>query len=131
MKITIIPGDGLVGVDGAFRKVSMSGVDSTIHAVQFDTSKGCGHIEYDVDAELRRENSAITDIADFQKYIDAWSVAQAQPDTIPPDPVEVARQAALRALDDLRLQEAALDPLAPQEVKEYAALTITTKEVTP
>lgn len=122
MKITLIPSDGVVGVDRVFRKVSMDGIDPTIHAVQFDTATSLGHIEYDSDARVRRENQEITDIAPFQVFIDRWSVAKPDPQTVPPDPVEAKRSAALRILDEIRLEQAALDPLAPQAVKDYAAV---------
>lgn len=62
--------------------------------------------------------------AQLQTFVDAW-IAAAPP---PPDPaavsaaeLEAKRAAALRALDDARLQAAALDPGAPQAVKDYAA----------
>lgn len=69
MRITIIADDGLVGIDGEFRKVDLSDLDPAIHAVQFDTVAGAGHVEFkrsaqvpldvrDFDAELAAERAA-------------------------------------------------------------------------
>jgi len=59
MRITIIQQDGLVGVGGVFRHVDLSGLDPSIHAIQYDTAKGAGEIEYDaattVEADVRDE----------------------------------------------------------------------------
>jgi len=52
MHITIIQADGVVGVDGVFRAVDLTGLDPSIHAIQFDTVKGVGHIEYDAGATV-------------------------------------------------------------------------------
>lgn len=84
-------------------------------------------------ARRRRENQPIADFAPFQVYLERWTAA-APP---PPTATELAsaalaekRAAALRALDDARLAAAALDPAAPQEVKDYAALSVATASAT-
>lgn len=160
MKITIVQDDGVVGVDGVFRKVDVSELAGEIHAIQFDTVLGLGHIEFDdsvtvdqavrdFEAERAAERAAgddremqkkltqinktiqvqrppelITDFGPYQPYLDRWTAA-APP---PPTPAELAaaelqrlRGKALRALDDQRLAEAALDPASPQAVKDYVA----------
>lgn len=77
MRITIIPSDGVVGVDGVFRQVSMAGIDPAIHAIQFDTTKGAGEIEYradaTVEADVRDEAAERTALAaaDTQEKLDA------------------------------------------------------------
>jgi hypothetical protein len=61
MRITIIREDGVVGVDRVFRQVDLSGLDPSIHAIQYDTANGAGEIEYDaaatVEAEVRDETA--------------------------------------------------------------------------
>lgn len=52
MHITIVQHDGLVGVDGVFREVDLSTLDPAIRAIQFDTAKGTGHVEFDPDATI-------------------------------------------------------------------------------
>jgi hypothetical protein len=56
MKIVIVQNDGVVGVDGAFRSVDLSGLDAAIRVIHFDTIKGSGHIEYDPEATIDVED---------------------------------------------------------------------------
>lgn len=81
MKITIIQDDGVVGVDGVFRAVDMADLDPDIHAVQFDTGSGAGHIEYDPQAQERKPNRPIgvTAFRPYQKYITRWKAAGGEP----------------------------------------------------
>ena len=72
MKLTIIPSDSVVGVDGIFRTVAMTGIDPTIHAVQFDDASSSGEIEYQ---RRGQGNKVITDRAPFQLFIDRWTEA--------------------------------------------------------
>lgn len=126
MKITIIQDDGVVGVDRVFRKVDLNDLDPAIHAIQWDGVKGCGHIEFDDDLDPRRENETLTDFSAFQVFVDRWSAAAPPPRAPTPEQLAAAdlerkRAEALRALDDARLAQAVLDPLAPPEVTDYAA----------
>lgn len=69
MKITII--DGQVGLNGVFRPVAdATGLLNGIHAVQFDTVAGAGHIE-----KTNLSNEKITDMAQFQPLLDGWLAA--------------------------------------------------------
>lgn len=79
MRITIIQDDGLVGVDGLFRAVDLADLDPDIHAIQFDTGKGTGHVEYDPDAQDRKPNRPIgvTAFRPYQKYVTRWKAAGA------------------------------------------------------
>lgn len=81
MKITIIQADGLVGVDGVFRAVDLADLDADIHAVQFDTSRGAGHIEYDPEAQARKPNRPIgaTAFRPYQKYVTRWKAVGKPP----------------------------------------------------
>lgn len=75
MKITIIPADGVVGIDGVFRQVDLSGIDETVHAVQYDTGTTTGHVEF---INASKPNMGLGK-AKFDKlfyqYIQKWKVA--------------------------------------------------------
>jgi len=108
MKITIIPADGAVGIDGVWRRVDLSNVDSTIHAVQFDTDAARGEIEYRRDAtvgqemadptledpyrvrivQVRRGNQTIdsSGFTPFAGCVDLWNAAAPQPPQPAPEP---------------------------------------------
>ena len=127
MRVTIIQEDGVVGVDGVFRSVDLSGLDTEIHAIQFDTVKGKGHIEYDNSLEPRLENTELENFAPYSVYVSRWEAAAPKA----PDPAVVAaeqaeqdvarkRSLALQKLLEGLLQQEALKPTAPQEIKDYA-----------
>jgi len=76
MRVTIIPSDGFVSVDGeGYGDLDLSFMDSDIHAMQW----------YDTDGEVERQdnrgrivaNEAITDLTPYQPALDAWQVAKA------------------------------------------------------
>lgn len=82
MKITIIKDDSQVGVDGLFRDVDLSSLDSTIHAVQYDTVAQVGHVEFKADLDPRRPNQDIgrTKFEKlFNQYVKAWRAAGEPP----------------------------------------------------
>lgn len=85
MIVTIIQKDSVVGVDGIFRQVDMKDLDPTIHAVQFSTIKGRGHVEFSPDVEPRQGNLDIIDLSPYQVYVDRWTAA-APPSPLPPPP---------------------------------------------
>lgn len=60
--------DGIVGVDGVFRKVDLSDLDPAVHAVQFDDIEGRGHIEY------KPTSTVLVEVRDF----DAERIAEAE-----------------------------------------------------
>jgi len=85
MRITIIPADGFVSVDGVgFVGLNLSFMSSNIHALQW----------YDTDGEIERKdsrgrvvsNETITDITPYQSAIDAWQAAKdaAEEEQTPP-----------------------------------------------
>lgn len=74
MRVTIVRDDGVVGVNGVFRKVDISGLPPGVRALQWDGN--AGHLEYD-DAT----NVPISNISPFQKFIDRWTAAAPQPST--------------------------------------------------
>jgi hypothetical protein len=85
-RLTIVPSDKLVMIDGEGREVDCSGFYSLngVHAVQWDGTKG--HIEYLPDQfGTYRSNEQIFSIAPFQEVIGAWYAAPA-PAPLPPPP---------------------------------------------
>lgn len=84
MKITVIQADGMVGVDGVFREVDLSQLNESIHAIQFDTAAGKGHVEFDMDAQGKKPaNEDLIDFAEYQWAFQAWENAAPPP---PPPP---------------------------------------------
>jgi hypothetical protein len=76
MRVTIIPVDGFVSVDGeGYSELDLSFMASDIHALQW----------YDTDGEIERQdsrgritaNEEITDLTPYQPALDAWQVAKA------------------------------------------------------
>jgi hypothetical protein len=71
MRLTIIPDDKFVSVDGVgYLKVEFT-VDSNIHAVQWIDTRGW--IEYKEIDFHKPNNEDIYDISQFQNVIDAWT----------------------------------------------------------
>lgn len=75
MRITIIPEDGRVVVDGeAYGGIDLSSIDPTIHAVQwFDTE---GEIEIKDTRGRIVENREITSFDEFAFVIPLWEAAK-------------------------------------------------------
>ena len=88
MRVTIIRGDGVVGVDFVFRKVDLSALPTSVRAVQWDGTKG--HVEYDNAPE-----DALDSIIDYQPFIDLWTAA-APPPPPPPTPAQLIAAAHAR-----------------------------------
>jgi len=73
MRITIIPSDGFVSIDGyGFSGLNLSSIDPTVHAVQwYDTH---GEIEVkDLATGRMVANTEITSLEQFQVAIDIWN----------------------------------------------------------
>jgi len=68
MRVTIIRDDGIVGIDGTFRAVDLSGLDENVRAVQWDGD--AGHVEYDHSA-----NTSLDNMNAYQAFIDLWTAA--------------------------------------------------------
>ncbi|KKL18111.1 hypothetical protein LCGC14_2478760, partial [marine sediment metagenome] len=75
-RITIVPDDFTVIVDGEARQISMASIDPAIHAVQWKNT--AGEIEYNDGKRHKR----ITDISPFQDFIDRWTNAALPPPTL-------------------------------------------------
>jgi hypothetical protein len=71
MRVTIIPSDGFVSVDGEGRNdIDLSFIDSNIHAIQwYDTD---GEIEIKDNRGRVITNQQITDLSPYQQALDMW-----------------------------------------------------------
>jgi hypothetical protein len=81
MRVTIIPVDGYVSVDGkGFTKLDLSFISADVHAIQwFDTE---GEVEIKDSKGRITHNQPIDSIAPYQAAIDAWQVATDEADRI-------------------------------------------------
>jgi hypothetical protein len=80
LKFTAIINDGVVGVDGVFRTIDLTGL-SGVHAIQWNGTSG--HVENN-DGTVTN----ITSLAPYQSYINAWN-ALTPPPPIPPTQAEL------------------------------------------
>ena len=96
-RITLIPVDGVCGVNGVFRNINFAGIDPTIHAVQWKDTKG--RIEYNDG----KEQKVIDDISPYQVFLDRWTGAAPIPGT-----AEDADSLYTRSLTNDRLFKALL-----------------------
>ena len=90
-KVTIIADDKVVGVDGEFRKVDLSALDSDIHAVQWDGVNG--HVEFRNPKRVVR----ISSIIPYQSFIDLWTAAAPPPPSPSPTDEELTDSLLLRS----------------------------------
>jgi hypothetical protein len=76
MRVTIVPQDGFVSVDGeGYTGINLSSLDSNIHAVQWYDTEGDVEI---VDNRGRHiENREITSFDEFASVIPLWEAAKA------------------------------------------------------
>ena len=88
MRVTIIPADRVVGIDGAFRGPLDFSLADEIHAVQWFGA--AGEVEYRPTLlegrMVKPPNATITDLAPFQAALDAWAAAAPPPPPPPPPP---------------------------------------------
>lgn len=77
MRLTIIVPDSVAAVNGEFRKLNLTGLDPTIHAVQWDGA--VGHIEFNDG----KANQIINNIDSFAQVVSAWD-ALTPPAPLPP-----------------------------------------------
>lgn len=115
MQVTIVPPDSIVGVDGVFYRVDMTGIRAGIHAVQFDGV--AGEIEF---VDKTNMNEPITSLTEFQAIVDRWQAAH-DAATAPPAPPTLAEARADKAarFANLRNADAAKPVLVSS--KQYPA----------
>lgn len=116
MKLTIIKDDGVVGVNGVFKKLDISTLPSGIRAVQWDGATG--HIEF-----YTGPNQDISDIAQFQPFIDDYNI----PDPPPQIPIlTIDQQRALMIVSRFQARAAMLNAgILPQLETYFASATPT------
>lgn len=108
MRFTIVPADGLVGVDGTFYQVAMTGIDPAIHAVQY--SGASGEIEF---IDKTTANQAFEDVSAFQALIDRWQAAH-DAATAPPAPLTLTEIKALKIAEIDAASAAAISPITSE-----------------
>lgn len=110
MRIKVIVDDSVVGIDGNFRRVDLSGfgIAPDVHAISFDAIEGVGTIERRPGS--KNGDSIIKTIDVLDEFIAAWQEA-AQPAPEPPPPLSPA---------DLELKRVA-------EIKNAAHVVILTR----
>lgn len=73
-KISVVPDDKAVYVDGKSMQVDCSDLPTFIHAIQWDGKNG--HIEFKSDGSGRRmPNITFTDFTPYQFLVDRWNRA--------------------------------------------------------
>lgn len=76
MRVTIIKDDNIVIADGRPHMVNCSDLPADFHALQWDGTSG--EVEYSAvlcahcGVRSKKQNQTITDLAPYQKHIDAW-----------------------------------------------------------
>jgi hypothetical protein len=79
MRVTIIPEDGFVSIDGeGYVDLDLSSIDPAIHAVQWYGTEG--EVEHKDDRGRATLNETITSLAPFQSALDAWAAKKAEAD---------------------------------------------------
>lgn len=115
-KVRIIPEDGVVGVDGEFRAITIVGLDPAIHAVQWDEDSG--FVEYNDERGVEK----LTELGEFQRYVDVWAInapAEEAPltgtDVITAEVAEIYA-VAVAAVEAERIAALVADSLLPEAV---------------
>ena len=80
MRVTIIPADGYVSVDGrGFNALDLSFIDASVHAVQWYDDEGEVEIKDERGRAVR--NETIASLEPYQQALDAWAVAKEESET--------------------------------------------------
>lgn len=78
MKVTIVVDDGVMGIDGRFYEVDLTGLPENVRALQFETGKG-GHIEL-----TDGTNEEVKAISKYKVLLDRWYAARDEAKKPPP-----------------------------------------------
>jgi hypothetical protein len=82
MRVTIIPDDGFVSIDGVgYDGLDLSSIDSSIHAVQWYGEEGEVEMRNPVTRKLV-ENRGIASLDEFQTALDAWNIKKAETEAV-------------------------------------------------
>jgi hypothetical protein len=79
MRVTIVPIDSKVVVEGQLEIVDCSSIAENIHAVQWYGTVGEVEFKHDYIENTRKPNDRITDFSPYQKFVDAWEVEARKP----------------------------------------------------
>ena len=72
MRVTIIPDDGFVSVDGvSYAGLDLSAIDASVHAVQWYGEEGEVEVRNPVTRKMV-DNRSVTSLDEFQSALDAW-----------------------------------------------------------
>jgi hypothetical protein len=84
MRLTIVPNENVVAVEGEARKVDCSAIDPNISVIQWHDT--VGHIEFvQVPGLPFRLNGKLTELGEYEAYHTAWlAAADAEPETVLP-----------------------------------------------
>jgi hypothetical protein len=81
MRITIIPDDGFVSVDGiGYSELDLSAIDPSVHAVQWYGEDGEVEVKNPITRKMV-ENRIINSLSEFQSAIEAWQLRAAETST--------------------------------------------------
>jgi hypothetical protein len=76
MRVTIVPDDQMVIIDGEALKIEGLKFPGNLHAVQWRGDHG--EIEFKMDGDEKPLNQKITDFAPYQHVVDAWTKEKAR-----------------------------------------------------
>jgi hypothetical protein len=114
MRVTVVRDDGLVGVDGVFRSVNLSGLPEGVRVMQWDGEGG--HVEYDNEWW---PNERIGAIEVMLPFVDLW--ISAAPAYVPPTSAELIAAAHARINQSYEIEVNALTTGYPQtEIDSWA-----------
>lgn len=98
MRVTIIKDDNAVSIDGVRYSVDCSTLPRDFHVLQWDGSRG--EIEFvshmyanDPTTWHKKPNQMLTDIASYQRFLEAWQHAKAEDDKVKSEAAEAAQKA--------------------------------------
>ncbi len=78
MRVTIIPDDGFVSVDGVgYSALDLSAVDPSVHAVQWYGEEGEVEVKNPITRKMV-ENRIINSLSEFQSAVEAWQLRVAE-----------------------------------------------------
>jgi hypothetical protein len=81
MRLTIIKADNTVVVDGIAAEIDCSEIPIFVHAIQWDSDRGRGEIEFVKDADgIKHPNMLITDISHYEVMVDRWRIRRLEMD---------------------------------------------------
>jgi hypothetical protein len=79
MRLTIVKADNTVVIDGVAAEVDCSEVPIFVHAIQWDSDRGRGQIEFVPDSDgTKHPNMRITDVSQYGVLVERWRLKRAE-----------------------------------------------------